>query len=129
MNRLCIVFALLLSCLGCHPVPQIQTPKPLKHSAVEIHVYPLTIFAGKASTITCRVERDERNRQIRWGFGEYTQSMRTLDGAWAPITWGPYTFTNLGCDTGPAYCVVIRNDGSFERAVQELQIADCGGNQ
>lgn len=97
----------------------LSDPKP-----VEIRISPQVLMAGGAFWLTCRVPHNARNRRLDYGVVDLRDSQRQLEGEQAPMTFQTL-IEHVPCDVGPAYCAVIRNDGSFSRAIQAFQVADC----
>ena len=95
------------------------------HQPVEIRVRPQALLEGSAFWLTCRVEKDDRNRLLDYGVVNYREhSQRQLDGSQAPITFQAL-IEQVPCDAGPAYCQVHRLDGSIARAIQPITVAGC----
>ena len=94
---------------------------------VNAHVYPSAILRGNSVWLTCRVTPDASNRRLVYGIvnSEQENTERQLDGSAAPITWGPVEIKHLGCDAGPAYCVVFRHDGSVTKATAAIVVGGC----
>jgi hypothetical protein len=96
-------------------------------SGINTRVYPQVIVAGSSIWLTCRVTPDERNRKLIYGIAgsEQEQTERQLDGYGAKITWGPTEIKRIPCDAGPAYCIVVRNDGTTSRDIKDITIGGC----
>jgi hypothetical protein len=94
---------------------------------LNIRVYPSAVLRGNSIWLTCRVTPEARNRMLMYGIvnSEQENTQRQLDGSDAPITWGPVEIKHLGCDAGPAYCVVFRNDGSSVKATAPVSVGGC----
>ena len=95
-------------------------------TAPTLAVYPRVVFAGSGVRVQCRVPRHTDNRAVTWGFTDWTSLGRQLDGADAPITWA-YTFNDVPCDPGLAFCRVERVRGAAILMTQSLTVAGCGG--
>ena len=92
---------------------------------VTIRVAPLTLFAGDAFWLTCRIRPDDRNRLIDYGVTDYRDhSQRPIAGASGPNVI-QVLVEHVPCDVGPAYCQIGRTDGSWSRAVQPFTVAGC----
>jgi hypothetical protein len=94
---------------------------------VRIDVRPRILFAGGAIRLTCRVTPHADNRKLHMGFGLWTESYRELEGADAKITW-EHTFNKVPCDPGPAYCIVVKNDGRISQSALDVEVKGCDGN-
>ena len=95
-------------------------------TAPTLTVYPRVVFAGSGVRVQCRVPRDVDNRNVMWGFTNWTSTSRQLNGANAHVTWES-VFSPVPCDPGEAFCVVERAQGSVRTATQSLTVAGCGG--
>jgi len=90
-----------------------------------LNVYPPGLVVGHGVRVTCRVPRHEANRQVTWGFEDWTTSTRQLDGDAAPITW-QMLLNHVPCEPGPAFCIVARADGSRAiRVTQNVVVLGC----
>ncbi len=117
--------ATLLIGAQLEPVGAEKKPAP-----IEIRLSKQVIMAGPESwtDLTCKVQRDARNRVLRYGIVGYMEnSQRQIDGEAAPITFGPFHYTHLPCGAGPAYCMVVRNDGTEDHVTTDIEIAGCDG--
>jgi len=96
-----------------------------------IRLYPQAILVGNSAWLTCRVTPDSRNRRLAFGIAgsEREGSERQLDGANAPITWGPTEFKHLPCNAGPAYCIVERQGERPLQAMEQLTVGGCDSAQ
>lgn len=96
-------------------------------SGINTRVYPQAIIRGNSVWLTCRVTPDARNRTLRYGVmnSEQENSSRQLDGSDAKITWGPVEIKRVGCDAGPAYCQVLRVDGSHSEDIRPINVGGC----
>jgi hypothetical protein len=94
---------------------------------VNIRVFPGAILKGNSVWLTCRVTPDPANRMLIYGVenSEQENTNRQLDGADAKITWGPVEIKRIGCDAGPAYCVVVKSDGARVTATARLNVGGC----
>jgi len=99
----------------------------LTTSGVNIRVHPAAILRGSSVWLTCRVTPNAQNRMLVYGIvnSEQENTQRQLDGYDARITWGPVEIKHLGCDAGPAYCVVFRADGTSARQTAPIAVAGC----
>lgn len=80
--------------------------------------------------LTCKVAPNAANRQLRYGFVEWTSSEAPINGTEDRPTHGPFRYTNVPCGVPAAYCVVVRNDGSQKQDIVNLeQVGDCQGGQ
>ena len=92
------------------------------HTTLSTHM----VTGSSPITLTCKVTPDARNRQLRYGFAEWTGSERPLNGADDRPTHGPFTYAKVPCGVPAAYCVVVRNDGSQKQDIVNLeQVGDC----
>lgn len=97
----------------------------LSAAHVSIRVKPQVIFHDTSFWLTCLVPPDSRNRVLDYGVVDFREhSQRQLDGLQSRITW-QFLIEHVPCDVGPAYCQVGRSDGSWERAIADIQIAGC----
>lgn len=110
-------------------------------SGINTRVFPQAILRGNSVFITCRVTPNEANRKLIYGVrgsdldGIDGGSQRdllgppkpdgTLDWTRVPITWGPVEAKHVQCDGGPAYCVVVRADGSTIKDVRPINVGGC----
>lgn len=96
-------------------------------SGIQTRVYPQATMAGESVWLTCRVTPDSRNRLLIYGIAgsEQENTERQLDGYDAKITWGPTLIKRIPCDAGPAYCIVVRNDGSHVQDTKPLTVGNC----
>ena len=89
-----------------------------------INVNPRFVQANGYLRLTCRVPRQAENRQLRYGIVNYMESGRDLEGENAKITWEA-PFDHVPCGSSEAYCTVIRNDGTRDRAVMQFLMIGC----
>lgn len=96
-------------------------------SGVSTRVYPQVVMRGSSIWLTCRVTPNEKNRKLIYGIAgsEQEETERQLDGYDAKITWGPVEVKRLPCDVGPAYCIVVRNDGTRTQDSKPLTVGGC----
>jgi len=96
-------------------------------SGINIRLNKQVVMHGGEVWLTCRVTPNKYNRTLIFGIGgtERERSERQLDGYDAPITWGPMPIKNIPCNAGPAYCVVVRADGTSARAMLTIEVAGC----
>ena len=99
----------------------------LADNGINIRLNRTVVMRGGETWLTCRVTPNKYNRTLIFGIGgtERDRSERQLDGYDAPITWGPMVVKNIPCGAGPAYCVVVRADGTSARAMQTIEVAGC----
>ena len=100
-----LLFLLLSAGFGARDAP---IPTTLTSSlAPTLTVVPAVIQAGQSVRLTCRVPRQAANRAVIWGFDNWTQSSRSLDGDQAPITWQAH-YDQVPCESGQPFCIVVR---------------------
>jgi hypothetical protein len=96
-------------------------------SGINTRVYPQAILRGNSLWLTCRVTPNNSNRLLRYGVvnSEQENTERQLDGKDARITWGPVEIKRVPCDAGPAYCQVLRADGSHSEDIRQINVGGC----
>lgn len=90
----------------------------------KLTVSPRVLMAGNTVRMTCRVPRHPDNRLVQWGFSDYLNSTRDLEGERSPITWEAY-FNHVPCDPGIAYCAVVRANGKVLQTTERVEVAGC----
>ena len=96
---------------------------------VRIDVLPRVMMAGASIRLTCRVTPHPDNRELSMGFTNWTESVRQLEGADAPIihqiTRGP-----VPCDPGEAYCRLKRTtEGIIAKTTIEVTCPAAGASR
>lgn len=96
-------------------------------SGINTRVYPSAVMAGSDVWLTCRVTPNAKNRLLIYGIAgsEQENTERQLDGYDAKITWGPTLIKRIPCNAGPAYCIVVRNDGTHAQDTKPLTVGGC----
>lgn len=94
---------------------------------ISTRVYPQATMVGESVWLTCRVTPDTKNRLLIYGIAgsEQENTERQLDGYDAKITWGPTLIKRIPCNAGPAYCIIVRNDGTHSQDTKPLTIGGC----
>ena len=109
--------AVVLALLSLSPAP------------ITIRLSRTVYMAGSGASIAiyCRVEKNENNRKLWWGFVDYTSSERQLEGESAAVNYGPFLYSqpDLDCGTATAFCEVGRADGKHFIAKQDVEITGC----
>lgn len=102
-------------------------PASVDSGGINTRVYPQAIMAGSSVWLTCRVTPNVHNRTLVYGIvnSEQENTERQLNGYDAPITWGPIEVKRVPCGAGPAYCTVLRADGSKFQNVKPLTVSGC----
>jgi len=106
---------------------------------LNIRVSPNPLLHGNSTSLTCRVTPDKKNRTLIFGIAGsgregserqlFDPRRPELEGAGAPITWGPFEFKAIPCDAGPAYCIVDRQGERPLQAIEQLTVAGCEGTK
>lgn len=76
---------------------------------VSVRVAPNVLSPGGSLTVTCKVPKDARNRQLEIAIVGYTSHIEPLNGAGAP-SMRQMVFTRVPCGVDEAWCVVNNED-------------------
>lgn len=89
-----------------------------------LEVVPRVILRDGDARVTCRVPRDAANRAVTWGFEDYLADTRPLEGEDSRITWEAW-FVHIPCESGDAFCRVVRSDGKVAEIKRSVVHAGC----
>lgn len=76
---------------------------------VSVRVAPNVLSPGGSLTVTCKVPKDARNRQLEIAIVGYTSHIEPLNGEDAPSV-RQMVFTRVPCGVDEAWCVVNNED-------------------
>lgn len=86
-------------------------------------VYPRVFLSGESVRVTCRIVPSMRNRLVQFGVYWVSDSARELD-LLSPRTF-VQVFDRVTCNTGPAFCTVVDNEGHSVTVTENLSLAGC----
>lgn len=87
----------------------IATAVVLTAPRVSVRVSPNVLSPGGSLTVTCKVPKDARNRQLEIAIVGYTSHIEPLNGENAPSV-RQMVFTRVPCGVEEAWCVVNGED-------------------
>ena len=97
----------------------------LASPAIAIRLSRTVFMAGNGITLTCTVRPDAKNRRLEYGIVNFAEhSQRDLHGEAGPRTT-QVVYDRVPCGSGPAYCAVLRSDGSQDLAQQPFEVVGC----
>ena len=93
-------------------------------SPVKVNVFPPQTLANGSVRLRCWITRDDRNREIGFGFEGWTSSTKQLEGSDSPAVF-EWTYDHAPCGAGDGFCVLKRDDGRELKSSATFRVAGC----